>query len=108
MQIPMTAGAVIMAYNLPGIDGLKLSREAIAGIFLGKVVRWNDPLIRGANEGVDLPDMPVTVVARADSSGTTFVATRHLSAISDEFAKTVGVTMTPAWPKALKERGGLI
>jgi phosphate transport system substrate-binding protein len=108
VQIPMTAGAVVMVYNLPGVDGLKLPREAVAGIFLGKVERWNDPIIRAANAGVELPDRPITVVARAGSSGTTYVTTRHLSAISEEFAKTVGVTMTPVWPKILKERGALI
>jgi phosphate transport system substrate-binding protein len=108
VQIPMTAGAVVMTYHLPGIDGLKLSREAIAGIFLGKVARWNDPLIAAANPGVQLPDRPITVVTRADSSGTTFVMTRHLSAISPGFAESVGVTMTPVWPQALKDRGALI
>lgn len=108
IQLPMTAGAVVMAYNLPGIDGLRLSREAIAGIFLGRVARWNDPLIAAANPGVALPDLPITVVARADASGTSSVVTRHLSAISDELAKTVGVTMNPVWPKVLQERGALI
>jgi len=86
VQIPVTAGAVVMAYNLPGIDGLKLSRDALSGIFLGKVEKWNDPLIQKANEGVELPDRPVTLVARADSSGTTLATTRHLSAINEEFA----------------------
>ena len=108
VQIPVTAGAVVMAYNLPGIDGLKLSRDALSGIFLGKVEKWNDPLIQKANEGVELPDRPVTLVARADSSGTTLATTRHLSAIDEEFAKTVGTTMTPVWPEVLKERGALI
>lgn len=108
VQLPMTAGAIVLAYNLPGIDDLKLSREAVAGIFLGKVERWDDPIIRAANDGIELPDKPVTVVTRADASGTTFVVTRHLNAISEEFAKTVGITMTPLWPKPLKERGALI
>ncbi len=108
VQFPMTAGAVVMAYHLPGIDDLKLSRQAIAGIFLGQVARWNDPLIAASNTGVELPDLPITVVARADSSGTSYVATRHLSAISEEFAEAVGTTMKPVWPEALKERGALI
>jgi phosphate transport system substrate-binding protein len=108
IQVPMTAGAVVMTYNLPGIDGLKLSREAVTGVFLGQVKQWTDPLILAANEGVDLPDLPITLVARADSSGTTFVTTRHLSAIDKKFAKTIGGTMTPVWPKILKERGALI
>ena len=108
VQLPLTAGAVVLAYHLPGIDALKLSREAAAGIFLGKVERWNDPIIAATNEGVDLPAVPITVVARAESSGTTFVATRHLSAISQSFASTVGTTMTPMWPERLKAHGALI
>jgi phosphate transport system substrate-binding protein len=108
VQVPVTAGAVVLAYNLPGIDGLKLSREAVAGIFLGKVQRWNDPVIQAANPGVKLPDTAITVVARSDSSGTTYVITRHLSAISEEFRQQVGTTMTPVWPQVLKQRGGLI
>lgn len=108
LQIPMTAGAVVMTYNLPGIDALKLSREAVSGIFLGKIEKWNHPLIAAHNEGVDLPDLAITLVTRADSSGTTFVTTRHLGAISAEFAETVGRTMTPVWPKVLQERGALI
>ena len=108
LQLPMTAGAAVLAYHLPGIDNLRLSRAAVTGIFLGKVSRWNDPMISAANAGVKLPDLAITLVARADSSGTTYVITRHLSAISEEFAKTVGVTMTPAWPEKLKKRGALI
>ncbi len=108
MQLPMTAGAAVLAYHLPGIDNLRLSRAAVTGIFLGKVSRWNDPIISAANTGVKLQDLAITLVARADSSGTTYVMTRHLSAISEEFARTVGITMTPAWPERLKERGALI
>ena len=98
VQIPLTAGAIVLGYNLPGVAELKLSREAVAGIFLGKVERWNDPAIAATNAGIELPDLPVAVVARTDSSGTTYVITRHLSAISVEFAQAVGQTMTPAWP----------
>jgi len=108
VQIPLSAGAVILAYDLPGIEGLRLSREVVSGIFLGEIQRWNDPRIQAANKGVDLPDMPITLVARSDSSGTSFVMTRHLSAVSERFAQTVGSTMTPVWPEALKERGALI
>lgn len=108
LQIPLAAGAVVIAYNLPDAEGLKLSREAISGIFLGEIQRWNDPLIQAANKGVDLPDMPITLVARLDASGTCFVTTRHLSAISEQFATTIGDTMTPVWPEIIKERGALI
>lgn len=108
VQFPMTAGAVVITYNLPGIDALRLSRDALAGIFLGQVVRWNDPLIRAANPDVELPDLPIVVVARVDASGTSLVMTRHLSAISEAFAKQVGESMSPDWPAPLGERGGLI
>src|ERR1700689_4344955 len=70
---PMTAGSIVLAYNLQGVDTLKLSRKAYAGIFLGKVKRWNDPLIAETNPGVKLADLPINVVVRADSSGTSFV-----------------------------------
>jgi phosphate transport system substrate-binding protein len=108
IQIPMAAGAVVLTYNLPGIDDLKISREAVIGIFLGTVEKWNDPVIQATNEGVELPDMAITLVARADSSGTTFITTRHLSSISRKFQETIGGTMTPVWPEDLKERGALI
>lgn len=108
VQIPLTAGAVVLIYHLEGIDALRLSREAVAGIFLGAVTHWNDPLIAAANPGVDLPKTPITLVARADSSGTTFVMTRHLSAISKNFNEQIGTTMTPQWPDVLKKRGSLL
>ncbi len=108
LQLPLTAGAVVLTYNLPGIDGLRLSREALAGIFLGSIARWNDPLILAANPGVEVPDLPIVVVTRVDASGTTLVMTQHLSAISEAFAKQVGESQSPAWPALLLERGGLI
>jgi phosphate transport system substrate-binding protein len=108
LQLPLTAGAVVMTYNLPGVDHLRLSRDALSGIFLGQVARWNDPLIAAANPGVELPDFPIVVVTRVDASGTTLVVTRHLSAISTAFASEVGESMSPSWPARLTERGGLI
>ena len=95
--LPMTAGEVVLAYNLPGVEGLKLSREAYTGIFLGKIKKWNDPAIATANPEVTLPDQAITVVARADSSGTTFVFTKHLSAISPEFEGSTGTSKSPNW-----------
>jgi phosphate transport system substrate-binding protein len=102
---PMTAGSIVLAYNLKGVDNLKLSREAYSGIFLGTVKRWNDPLITGPNPGVTLPDLPINVVVRADSSGTSFVFSKHLSAIREEFSKTVGVNTMPNWPVGTKSKG---
>jgi phosphate transport system substrate-binding protein len=103
--IPMTAGSIVLGYNLKAVGGLRLSREAYAGMFLGKVKRWNDPLIAKANPGVNLPDLPVNVVVRADSSGTSFVFSQHLSAISDEFGKGVGANTMPNWPAGTKSKG---
>jgi phosphate transport system substrate-binding protein len=96
--LPMTAGSIVLSYNLKGVPELKLSREAYAGIFLGKVKRWNDPLIAKANPGVKLPDSPIHVVVRADGSGTSFVFTKHLSAISPEWAQNPGFGTMPNWP----------
>src|SRR5271166_6935115 len=103
--LPMTAGAIVLAYNLPEVPNLRLSREAYADIFLGKVKKWNDPLIAKENPGVKLPDKPINVVVRADSSGTSFVFSKHLSAVSEDFNKTVGVNTMPNWPVGTKSKG---
>ncbi len=87
---PMTAGEVVLAYNLEGIKELKLPREVYPNIFLGKIRKWNDPAIVKANPGIELPDLAITVVGRTDSSGTNFVFTRHLSEISEEFKNGPG------------------
>jgi phosphate transport system substrate-binding protein len=96
--LPMTAGEIVLIYNLKGVDDLKLSRAAYAGIFSGKIVKWNDPAIAGTNPGVSLPDSAITVVTRSDSSGTSYVFTGHLSAISEEFKTAVGQSKSPEWP----------
>jgi phosphate transport system substrate-binding protein len=98
----MTAGEVVLAYNLKGVKELKLPRDVYPAIFMGKVTQWNDPKIAAANPGVKLPDELITVVTRSDSSGTTFVFTKHLSAISEEFASSVGTGKTVQWPKSDK------
>jgi phosphate transport system substrate-binding protein len=103
--LPMTAGAIVLTYNLKDVPTLKLSRQAYSGIFLGKVKKWNDPLIAKTNPGVKLPGDPINVVVRADSSGTTYVFTRHLSAISEEFAKDPGANNMPNWPVGTKSKG---
>ena len=101
--LPMTGGEIVLAYNLPGNPkGLKLPREVYAAIFLGKITKWSDPKIKAANPGVSLPDQDITVVRRADSSGTTYVMTNHLAAINEEWAKGPGVGTTVNWPKSDK------
>ena len=77
---------------------MKLPRDAYAGIFLGKITKWNDPKIAEANPGAKLPDRNINVIVRADASGTTFVFTKHLSTISEEFAKSPGTNKLPNWP----------
>jgi phosphate transport system substrate-binding protein len=100
--LPMTAGEIVLAYNLPDVKGLKLPRDVYPDIFLGKITRWNDPHIVAANPQSKLPDLPITVVRRSDSSGTTFVFTKHLSAISPTFKEQVGSGTTASWPQSDK------
>jgi phosphate transport system substrate-binding protein len=103
--IPATAGSIVLAYNLPGVDDLKLSRDAYVGIFLGKVTKWNDPAIVKANPGVKLPDLAISPCERSDGSGTNFVFTQHLSAISPEFNDKVGKGTTVTWPVGVAGKG---
>ena len=101
--LPITGGEIVLAYNLPGNPKeLKLPREVYPQIFLGKITRWNDAKLQAANPSVKLPDTPITVVRRADSSGTTYVFTQHLSAISAEWKKDYGTGNTVNWPKSDK------
>ncbi|MDD4914383.1 MAG: phosphate ABC transporter substrate-binding protein PstS [Methylococcales bacterium] len=101
--LPMTAGEIVISYNLPGNPkGLKLPRDVYPAIFLGKITRWNDDRIQGANPDQKLPDLPITVVRRADSSGTTFVFTSHLSAIDPEWQNGPGAGKTVDWPNSDK------
>ena len=84
--VPVTAGIVVLAYNMPGATApLRLSREACAEIFAGRIKTWNDPRIRAANPGLDLPNRTIALVARQDGSGTTFALTNHLSAVSPDW-----------------------
>ncbi len=101
--LPMTAGEIVLAYNLPGQPkDLKLPRDVYPDIFLGKIKNWNDPRIAAANPDLKLPDLPITVVRRSDASGTNFVFTKHLSAISSEFKEKVGFGTTVSWPSSDK------
>jgi phosphate transport system substrate-binding protein len=101
--LPMTAGKVVLAYNLPGgPPELKLSREAYTKILMGQVTRWNDPLIVACNDGFSMPSTDITVVVRSDSSGTTFVFSMHLSAISQQWADAFGTNKTINWPSSDK------
>lgn len=103
--LPITAGAIVQAYNLPGVQELKLPRDVYTGIFLGTIKTWNDPKITAANPGVNLPNQPITVVHRSDGSGTTGVFTQHLSSINPEWKSKVGSGKTVAWPAGVGAKG---
>jgi len=105
--VPATAGAVALAYNLPDIGGeLKLSRQAYAGIFLGQIRSWNDPIIARANPGLKLPKLTITTAVRQDGSGTTFAFTKHLDAINEAWRSRFGPATLINWPgNAMRARG---
>ncbi len=103
--LPMTAGSIVLAYNLKEVPTLKLTREAYVGIFSGKITKWNDPIIAKANPEAKLPATPINVIVRADSSGTTFVFSKHLSAINKDFESSIGVNNMPNWPVGTKSKG---
>jgi phosphate transport system substrate-binding protein len=105
VMIPVTAGSVVLAYNLEGVTGLKLSRAALAGIFLGTVTKWNDPAIVAANPDLPLPARPIMVAYRSDGSGTTYVFTQHLAAISPEFDEEVGYDKSVTFPVGVGGKG---
>lgn len=100
--LPMTAGEIVLAYNLKGVDELKLPRDVYPKIFTGEITKWNDPKIVAANPGVTLPDQAITVVVRSDSSGTSYVFSGHLAAIDATFKDKVGHSKSPNWPTSDK------
>ncbi|MGI0479217.1 phosphate ABC transporter substrate-binding protein PstS [Geminocystis sp. CENA526] len=100
LLLPVTAGGIVFAYNLPGVDKLQLSRETYVDMALGKITRWNDPKIVADNPDVTLPDRNITFVHRSDGSGTTGFLTKHLSAISDEWKEKVGEGTTVQWGRS--------
>ena len=98
VQIPTVGGAVVLAYNLPNLKGdLQLTPEAIAGIYLGKITKWNAPEIAAANPGQNLPDVKITPVHRSDGSGTTYIFTNYLKKVNPEWAGTVGAGKQVNW-----------
>ncbi len=106
IHIPLTLGPVALIYNLPGLQGtLKLDGTTLAGIYMGKITSWSDPAIAALNSGVTLPNMPIVPVHRADGSGTTFIATNYLSAVSDTFKSTVGAGTLVTFPSGQGGKG---
>jgi len=121
LLFPSVVGAVVPIVNLPGIaNDVKFTPEALAGIFLGKITEWNDPVLAQSNRGVHLPDLDIVVVHRAEGSGTSYAWTDYLSRISPEWKAEVGTSLAPRWKtgraasgndgvaKLVKELGGSI
>ncbi|MFO7698772.1 MAG: phosphate ABC transporter substrate-binding protein PstS [Anaerolineae bacterium] len=111
MQLPTVAGAVVLAYNVQdtaGVavaTGLNLSPEAISAIFLGQVTKWSDAMLAELNPEVALPDQEIIVAHRSDGSGTSFIFTSYLSAVSEEWKSRVGAGTSVEWPVGLGGKG---
>jgi phosphate transport system substrate-binding protein len=98
LQVPVALGGVAITYNLPDVKNLRLTRDDLVAIYLGKVTKWNDPLLKKENPGVALPDLPIIPVNRSDGSGTNYIFTDFLSHVSAEFKSKVGAGKSVQWP----------
>jgi phosphate transport system substrate-binding protein len=106
LHIPTVLGAVVPAYNIPGVSGeVKFTPEALAGIFLGKITNWNDKAITGPNAGMNFPNQPIVVVHRSDGSGTTYIFTDYLSKVNSEWKNSVSKGTSVKWPTGLGGKG---
>lgn len=107
LQFPMIMGAITPVINVPGIfiAQLKLDGTTLAALFMGKIRKWNDPMLRRLNPDLPLPDMAVSVIHREDKSGTTFNFTNYLSKVSPEWQSSIGEGLTVNWPTGQGEKG---
>jgi len=106
LNIPSVLGAVVPAYNIPGVSGeIKFTPDALAGIFLGKISKWNDKALASANPGINFPDANIIVVHRSDGSGTIFIWTDYLSKVSPEWKSQVGSDTSVKWPIGMGGKG---
>jgi len=106
LHIPTVLGAVVPAYNIPGVTGeVKFTPEVLAGIFLGKITTWNDPAIAKPNPGVNFPNQAIVVVHRSDGSGTTYIFTDYLSKVSSDWASGPSKGTSVKWPVGLGGKG---
>ncbi|MGA7220966.1 MAG: phosphate ABC transporter substrate-binding protein PstS [Candidatus Sulfotelmatobacter sp.] len=106
LNLPTVLGAVVPAYNIPGVSGeVKFTPDALAGIYLGKITKWNDKAITSVNPGVNFPDKDIIVVHRSDGSGTTFIFTDYLSKVSSDWKNQVGSSTSVKWPIGLGGKG---
>lgn len=105
IHVPTCLGAAVLAYNLPGVNELRLTPQLLSDIYLGKLTMWSDPAIAAVNPDVKLPDMKIFPVYRSDGSGTTYVFSHYLSQVSEEWAKTVGAGKALKWPVGMAAKG---
>jgi phosphate transport system substrate-binding protein len=106
LHFPTVLGAAVPTYNVQGVSApLNFTPDALAGIFLGKITKWNDPAIAGANKGVNLPAADIIVVHRSDGSGTSFIWTDYLSKVSEEWKSKVSKGTSVNWPVGLGGKG---
>lgn len=106
LNLPTVLGAVVPAYNIPGVTGeVKFTPEALAGIYMGKISKWNDKAITSVNPGLSFPDKEIIVVHRSDGSGTTFIWTDYLSKVSPEWKSQVGSNTSVKWPVGMGGKG---
>lgn len=106
LHFPTVLGADVPTYNIPGVNtSLNFTPEALAGIFLGRISKWNDPAIAGANKGVNLPANDIVVIHRSDGSGTTYIWTDYLSKVSPDWKDKVGKGTSVSWPVGLGGKG---
>ncbi len=105
VHIPTCLGAVVIAYNLPGVDELKLSNELLEKIFLGEITKWNDPQITANNSGVKIPAKDIIFVHRSDGSGTTHIFSDYMTKISTKWAEKVGTGKSLNWPVGMGAKG---
>jgi len=106
LNIPTVLGAVVPAYNIPGVTGeVKFTPEVLAGIFMGKISRWNDKAITSVNPDINFPDKEIIVVHRSDGSGTSFIWTDYLSKVSPDWKAQVGADTSVKWPVGMGGKG---
>ena len=106
LHIPMTSGAVVVTYNIPGVTAaLNLNGKDLADIYLGKITSWNSPEIKATNKNVNLPNLPIVVIHRSDGSGTSFIFTDYLTKVNADWAKRVGKASAVNWPAGLGGKG---
>jgi phosphate transport system substrate-binding protein len=105
IQIPTCMGAVVIAYNLPGVEKLRMTPELLENIFMGTVTRWDDPKIKTVNPDIKLPDMKIMVVYRSDGSGTTNIFSDYMSKVSKLWNEKVGAGKSLNWPVGIGAKG---